>query len=124
MNPPIGSPSFPDVSKHHHLFVDLSKRNGSGGEGRSMRQPSAGIDYDEMVETWELSEFISGTLALSTVISGAALEVWAAKKIVILEDETVDVGIAQFLKWSMRIMATTSIFQLMRLCATHILPPS
>ncbi|KAK2638119.1 hypothetical protein Ddye_025914 [Dipteronia dyeriana] len=52
------------------------------------------------------------TLTLSTVITGAALEVWAARKFVISEDETVDVGIVQFLKWSMRIMATTSIFQL------------
>ncbi|TXG66317.1 hypothetical protein EZV62_007592 [Acer yangbiense] len=43
-NPPTGSPSFPDASKHHHPFVDLSKRSGSGGGGRSVSQPSAGVD--------------------------------------------------------------------------------
>ncbi|KAK1583822.1 hypothetical protein Q3G72_027265 [Acer saccharum] len=69
-NPPTGSPSFPDVSKHHHPFVDLSKRSGSGGGGRSVSQPSAGVDLGSngvnlenpslKVETCELCGFISG----------------------------------------------------------------
>ncbi|KAK4850223.1 hypothetical protein QYF36_004917 [Acer negundo] len=41
--PPTGSPSLPDVSKHHNPLVDLSKRSGSGGGGKSVSQPSAGV---------------------------------------------------------------------------------
>ncbi|KAI9185217.1 hypothetical protein LWI28_005353 [Acer negundo] len=65
--PPTGSPSLPDVSKHHNPLVDLSKRSGSGGGGKSVSQPSAGVylgsngvDLENPVETWELCEFILG----------------------------------------------------------------
>lgn len=33
------------------------------------------------------------------------------RKFVISKDGTVDVGVAQFVKWAMRIIASTSIFQ-------------
>ncbi|KAH7571658.1 hypothetical protein JRO89_XS04G0112500 [Xanthoceras sorbifolium] len=51
------------------------------------------------------------SVEMHTSIHGAALGFWVVRKFVISEDGTVDVGIAQFVKWSMRIIATTAIFQ-------------
>lgn len=45
------------------------------------------------------------------VLAGAALGYWIVRKFVISKDGTVDVGVAQFVKWAMRIIASTSIFQ-------------
>ncbi|KAK4850436.1 hypothetical protein QYF36_006705 [Acer negundo] len=59
----------------------------------------------------EMHTSVSILVLLLIIFTGAALGVWAVRKFVISEDGTVDVGIAQFVKWSMRIIATTSIFQ-------------
>ncbi|XP_059646476.1 uncharacterized protein LOC132293147 [Cornus florida] len=45
------------------------------------------------------------------IIAEAALGYWIVRKFVISEDGSVDVGIAQFVKWAMRIIAATFIFQ-------------
>ncbi|KAI7990498.1 hypothetical protein LOK49_LG12G02294 [Camellia lanceoleosa] len=42
---------------------------------------------------------------------GAALGYWMVRKFVIAEDGSVDVGIAQFVKWAMCVIAATFIFQ-------------
>ncbi|KAL5837384.1 hypothetical protein ACOSQ3_014553 [Xanthoceras sorbifolium] len=59
----------------------------------------------------EMHTSVSILLLLLITIAGAALGFWVVRKFVISEDGTVDVGIAQFVKWSMRIIATTAIFQ-------------
>ncbi|PIA54060.1 hypothetical protein AQUCO_00900557v1 [Aquilegia coerulea] len=45
------------------------------------------------------------------ILSGAALGYWMVRKFVISKDGTVDAGIAQFVKWAVRIVAITSILQ-------------
>ncbi|CAK9319613.1 unnamed protein product [Citrullus colocynthis] len=50
-------------------------------------------------------------LLLGIVLSGAALGYWIVRKFVISEDGNVDVGVAQFVKWAMRIIGAMSIFQ-------------
>lgn len=54
---------------------------------------------------------VSIFLLVGIVLAGAALGYWIVRKFVISKDGTVDVGVAQFVKWAMRIIATTSIFQ-------------
>ncbi|THG15771.1 hypothetical protein TEA_029007 [Camellia sinensis var. sinensis] len=44
-------------------------------------------------------------------LGAAALGYWMVQKLVIAEDGSVDVGIAQFVKWAMRVIAATFIFQ-------------
>ncbi|KAI7990501.1 hypothetical protein LOK49_LG12G02291 [Camellia lanceoleosa] len=43
---------------------------------------------------------------LGIVVAGAALGYWMVRKFVIAEDGSVDVGIAQFVKWAMRVIST------------------
>ncbi|THG17689.1 hypothetical protein TEA_026223 [Camellia sinensis var. sinensis] len=50
-------------------------------------------------------------LGLFRMHFGAALGYWMVRKFVIAEDGSVDVGIAQFVKWAMRVIAATFIFQ-------------
>ncbi|XVF06664.1 hypothetical protein REPUB_Repub06bG0069600 [Reevesia pubescens] len=50
-------------------------------------------------------------LLVGILLSGAALGYWIVRKFVISKDGSVDVGVAQFVKWAMRIIATTFIFQ-------------
>ena len=50
-------------------------------------------------------------MLLGIVLAGAALGYWIVRKFVILEDGSVDGGIAQFVKWSMRVIAATFILQ-------------
>ncbi|XP_028060837.1 uncharacterized protein LOC114264419 isoform X9 [Camellia sinensis] len=45
-----------------------------------------------------------------TTFNGAALGYWMVRKFVIAEDGSVDVGVAQFVKWAMRVIAATFIF--------------
>ncbi|KAL3841069.1 hypothetical protein ACJIZ3_025660 [Penstemon smallii] len=45
------------------------------------------------------------------VLAGAGFGYWLVRKFVVVEDGTVDVGIAQFVKWALRIIAVTFIFQ-------------
>lgn len=50
-------------------------------------------------------------MLVGVVLAGAALGYWIVRKFVISKDGTVDSGVAQFVKWAMRIIATTIIFQ-------------
>ncbi|XP_043702758.1 uncharacterized protein LOC122652937 [Telopea speciosissima] len=52
---------------------------------------------------------VSVFVLVGIVLAGAALGYWIVRKFVISEDGTVDVGIAEFVKWAMRIMAMTSV---------------
>ncbi|KAL6988639.1 hypothetical protein U1Q18_014393 [Sarracenia purpurea var. burkii] len=54
---------------------------------------------------------VSVFVLLGIVLAGAALGYWIVRKFVISEDGGVDVGIAQFVKWAMRVIAATFIFQ-------------
>ncbi|XWS57901.1 hypothetical protein CRYUN_Cryun09bG0212800 [Craigia yunnanensis] len=62
-----------------------------------------------------LSEEMHNPVAIFVLVgillSGAALGYWIVRKFVISKDGSVDVGVAQFVKWAMRIIATTFIFQ-------------
>ncbi|XP_028062091.1 uncharacterized protein LOC114265467 isoform X2 [Camellia sinensis] len=59
----------------------------------------------------EMHNPVSIFVLLGIVIAGAALGYWMVRKFVIAEDGSVDVGIAQFVKWAMRVIAATFIFQ-------------
>lgn len=49
---------------------------------------------------------------LGIILAGAALGYWIVRKFVISkEDGSVDAGVAQFVKWAMRIIGTTFILQ-------------
>ncbi|XP_050214133.1 uncharacterized protein LOC126665390 isoform X2 [Mercurialis annua] len=50
-------------------------------------------------------------LVAGIVLAGAALGYWIVRKFVIAKDGSVDVGVAQFVKWAMRIIAAIFIFQ-------------
>ncbi|XP_042482131.1 uncharacterized protein LOC122062576 [Macadamia integrifolia] len=52
---------------------------------------------------------VSVLVLVGLVLAGAALGYWIVRKFVISEDGTVDVGIAEFVKWAMRVMAMTSV---------------
>lgn len=49
---------------------------------------------------------------LGIILAGAALGYWIVRRFVISkEDGCVDAGVAQFVKWAMRIIGTTFILQ-------------
>ncbi|GJS96061.1 serine/threonine-protein kinase D6PKL2 [Tanacetum coccineum] len=48
---------------------------------------------------------------LGIILFGAAFGYWLVRKYIISDDGEVDVGVAQFVKWSMFIVAVTCIFQ-------------
>ncbi|KAK4431976.1 hypothetical protein Salat_0959700 [Sesamum alatum] len=50
-------------------------------------------------------------LIVGVVLAGAAFGYWLVRKFVVAEDGSVDVGIAQFVKWALRVIAVTFIFQ-------------
>ncbi|BBH06954.1 hypothetical protein Prudu_018733, partial [Prunus dulcis] len=54
---------------------------------------------------------VSVFLLVGIILAGAALGYWIVRRFVVSKDGTVDVGIAQFVKWAMRIIGTTSILQ-------------
>ncbi|CAL5356850.1 unnamed protein product [Camellia sinensis] len=54
---------------------------------------------------------VSIFVLLEIVVAGAALGYWMVWKFVISDDVSVDVGVAQFVKWAMCIIAATFIFQ-------------
>ncbi|THG00541.1 hypothetical protein TEA_017456 [Camellia sinensis var. sinensis] len=54
---------------------------------------------------------VSIFVLVGIVVAGAALGHWMVRKFVISDDGSVDVGVAQFVKWAMRIIAATFIFQ-------------
>ncbi|KAJ9540470.1 hypothetical protein OSB04_026976 [Centaurea solstitialis] len=49
-------------------------------------------------------------VVLGIIILGAGLGYWLVRRYIISEDGEVDVGVAQFIKWSIRIVAVTCIF--------------
>nr|XP_028964282.1 uncharacterized protein LOC103444043 isoform X1 [Malus domestica] len=59
----------------------------------------------------EMHNPVSIFLLVGIIPAGAALGYWIVREFVVSKDGTVDVGIAQFVKWAMRIIGTTSIFQ-------------
>ncbi|KAK2982114.1 hypothetical protein RJ640_023396 [Escallonia rubra] len=54
---------------------------------------------------------VSALLLVGIIIVGGALGYWLVRKFVISEDGSVDSGIAGFVKWAMRLVAVTLIFQ-------------
>ncbi|KAJ0735815.1 putative NEMP family protein [Helianthus annuus] len=58
----------------------------------------------------EMQNPVSVFVLLTIILLGAALGYWLVRKYVISEDGDVDVGVAQFIKWSMRVIAVTCIF--------------
>lgn len=59
---------------------------------------------------------VSVLVVLLIGLAGAALGYWLVRKFVISEDGSVDVGVAQFVKWAMRIVGFTCVFQVIYLC--------
>ena len=45
------------------------------------------------------------------VLIGAWLGFWAVRKLVLTEDGSIDTGVAQFVAWSFRIVASSMILQ-------------
>jgi len=45
------------------------------------------------------------------ILAGAALGYWIVRKYVISEDGSIDAGIANFVKWAMRVLAVVSVLQ-------------
>lgn len=56
---------------------------------------------------------VSVFLLVGVVLAGAGLGFWLVRKFFIAEDGSVDVGIAQFVKWAIRMIAVTFIFQVL-----------
>jgi hypothetical protein len=56
---------------------------------------------------------VSIFVLVGIVLAGAGLGYWIVRKFVISEDGSVDVGIAHFVKWAMRIIGTTFILQVL-----------
>ncbi|CAK9160406.1 unnamed protein product [Ilex paraguariensis] len=59
----------------------------------------------------EDKKIVSIFVLIGIILAGAALGYWLVRKFVISEDGSVDAGIAQFVKWAMRVIAVTFIFQ-------------
>ncbi|KAL4576821.1 hypothetical protein LXL04_012921 [Taraxacum kok-saghyz] len=57
----------------------------------------------------EVQNPVSVFVVLGIILLGAGLGYWLVRKYIISEDGEVDVGVAQFIKWSMRIVAVTCI---------------
>ena len=50
-------------------------------------------------------------MLVGVVLAGAAFGYWLVRKFVVADDGSVDVGVAQFVKWALRVVAVTFIFQ-------------
>ncbi|KAL2482958.1 hypothetical protein Fot_44402 [Forsythia ovata] len=59
----------------------------------------------------EMHNPVAVFLLVGIILAGAGFGYWLVRKFVVSEDGTVNVGIAQFVKWGIRIIAVTSIFQ-------------
>ncbi|KAI3721883.1 hypothetical protein L2E82_32902 [Cichorium intybus] len=57
----------------------------------------------------EVQNPVSVFVVLGVILLGAGFGYWLVRKYIISEDGEVDVGVAQFIKWSMRIIAVTCI---------------
>ncbi|KAK7860866.1 hypothetical protein CFP56_029124 [Quercus suber] len=86
-----------------------SKEELNDGMGSLIVVIGAVCDWDPELEVD--SSRVSLFVLVGIVLAGAALGYWIVRKFVISKDGGVDVGIAQFVKWAMRIIGTTSILQ-------------
>ncbi|KAL4186232.1 hypothetical protein AMTRI_Chr09g13130 [Amborella trichopoda] len=59
----------------------------------------------------EMHSPVSIFLVVGILIAGAWLGYWGVRKFVLSEDGSVDIGVAQFVKWAMRIIGTVCILQ-------------
>lgn len=59
----------------------------------------------------EMHNPVSVFLLVGIALAGAALGYWIVRKFFLLEDGKIDAGIAQFVKWAMRIIAMVLILQ-------------
>lgn len=59
----------------------------------------------------EMHHPVSVFLFVGIILAGAALGYWIVRKFVISKDGTVDVGVAHFVKWAMRVVASCLILQ-------------
>lgn len=50
-------------------------------------------------------------MLVGVVLAGAGFGYWLVRKFVVADDGSVDVGVAQFVKWALRVVAVTFIFQ-------------
>ncbi|KAJ7971948.1 Nuclear envelope integral membrane protein [Quillaja saponaria] len=83
----------------HHLSVLVNSMLQSFGLSEEMHNP------------------VSMIVLVLVILAGAGLGYWIVRKFVITKDGTVDAGIAQFVKWAIRIIGATSILQ-----STHDTP--
>ncbi|KAJ9559103.1 hypothetical protein OSB04_013717 [Centaurea solstitialis] len=58
----------------------------------------------------EMQNPVSVFMVLAIVLLGAGLGYWLVRRYIISEDGDVDVGVAQFIKWAMRVVAVACIF--------------
>lgn len=54
---------------------------------------------------------VSIFMLVGIFLSGAALGYWIVRKFILSDDGTVDVGVVQFVKWAMRVIAIVLIFE-------------
>ncbi|KAE8699228.1 anaphase-promoting complex subunit 6-like isoform X1 [Hibiscus syriacus] len=84
------------------------------GAGSFLLHQLSGL-VNSILINFGLSEDMHNTVAIFVLVgiflSGAALGYWMVRKFVISEDGIVDVGVAEFVKWAMRIIASAFIFQ-------------
>jgi len=66
--------------------------------------------FHEILYLYDLQVALS--VLLGIILAGAALGYWIVRRFVISkEDGSVDAGVAQFVKWAMRVIGTTFVFQ-------------
>nr|XP_043631353.1 uncharacterized protein LOC122602819 isoform X2 [Erigeron canadensis] len=58
----------------------------------------------------EVRNLVYHFVVLGIILLGAALGYWLVRRYAISEDDEVNVGVAQFVKWSMLVVAVTCIF--------------
>jgi len=54
---------------------------------------------------------VSLFLMVSIVLTGAGFGYWMVRRFILSKDGSVDAGIAQFVKWAMRVVATFFVMQ-------------
>ncbi|KAF5958397.1 hypothetical protein HYC85_005622 [Camellia sinensis] len=60
---------------------------------------------------FSLSSFLAMFLLVFLVLAGAWLGFWVVRKLVLTEDGLIDIGVSQFVAWSIRIIASVMILQ-------------
>nr|GMD46500.1 uncharacterized protein LOC109181913 isoform X2 [Ipomoea batatas] len=62
----------------------------------------------------ELHNPVSVFLLVGIILAGAGMGYWLVRKYVVSENGGVDAGVAQFVKWAIRVVGITFIFQVLR----------